>query len=265
MKWLAFSLQPVLLEEFAEVFALEPDRSSPLDTKERFRNATNVLTCLRGLVILTPVDVDSQARYVWEDEYLGIIQFAHFSIQEYLASQRIRHGKAAFSFISHDDAHFFLANSCLSYHIQISETELATSKSISEYPLWTYAVQFWTKHLDEIKEISRTLPLTEKAIQIFRPGSQSFLNMIQMGDPHQGWKGGNRRNLEKTMDMLESPLYYAATLDMYQMTTFLIDCGANLNQCRKDKTFGTPLSAAVKQGHQRIVQILLERGADVNA
>jgi ankyrin repeat protein len=58
-------------------------------------------------------------------------------------------------------------------------------------------------------------------------------------------------------------LHYAAANDHKEIAELLIEKGADLNA--KDVGDGTPLFSAVYYGHKEIVELLLANGADVNA
>src|SRR6187402_813988 len=86
LKWLAFSLRPLLLEEVAEIFILDPDAEVPFDDKERLLSPEAVLSYLSGLVTQIPkrlgaYDSDHFAR---RGKDVIEIRLAHFSIKEYL-------------------------------------------------------------------------------------------------------------------------------------------------------------------------------------
>ena len=59
-----------------------------------------------------------------------------------------------------------------------------------------------------------------------------------------------------------TPLCTAAIKDQLRVAAFLLDNGANINQTANWKT---PLHFAANAGHKRMVDLLISRGADVNA
>ncbi len=60
----------------------------------------------------------------------------------------------------------------------------------------------------------------------------------------------------------ESPLYYATRYNMKNLTTSLINLGADINTKNIKKT--TALFSAAFEGHESIVKLLIEKGADIN-
>jgi ankyrin repeat protein len=66
-------------------------------------------------------------------------------------------------------------------------------------------------------------------------------------------------NLEEVLDR---EIYLAATAGHEEIVRLLLDCGANVNG--EDFRGRSPLSLAASVGHEGIVRLLLERGADIN-
>jgi len=128
LKWLAFSVRPLQLEELAEAFIMDLDTERPItfDESERLFTAEDVLTYLPGLVVKVPVlppHIPYTARYTRPQGITVYIRFAHFSIKEYLCSARM--ARKHFS-TAEETSHLHISESCLAYHLQLSETTIAT-------------------------------------------------------------------------------------------------------------------------------------------
>ena len=140
LKWLAFSLRPLFLDELAEIFILDHEKDVPFDESDRLFTIEEVLTYLPGLVTKVPI-----ASY---DDYYSFkfganvteIRFAHFSIKEYLSSSRI--GRKYYS-TPEQTTHLHISECCLAYHLQLSESMLATKDNLRRYALWEYAARYW--------------------------------------------------------------------------------------------------------------------------
>lgn len=261
LKWLAFSLRPLLVDELAEAFILDPEKPVTFEEDEKLFNLEDVLSYLAGFVVKVPTivgtyfDTHEQSRFTSRTNVFQI-RFAHFSIKEYLCSTRM--GLKCFS-TAEELSHLYLAKSCLAYHLQLSKNTLATEETISRYVLWDYVARNWTRHLEMIDRQGWTDDLAGDAKYALSVGSQSLLSMIQTSDPD------NKKQAywETTVDSLASPIYYTAALGLCQLTKLLIDAGADVNGI-SPKTSGTALYVAASEGHKDVIILLLENHADVN-
>ncbi|KUJ13873.1 uncharacterized protein LY89DRAFT_753194 [Mollisia scopiformis] len=245
LKWLAFSLRPLTLDEVAEAFILDPEKEVPFDEDERI---FNVLTHLTGLVIQVPIGDDGDPQ----------IQLAHFSIKEYLCCGRmtLKHFSA-----EEESSHLYLAKSCLAYHLQLSSERFATTDTMKPYALWDYAARAWTLHLEKVKPQTWTDHLIREATGALSAGSQSLFNMIRISDPDEEWEGLNE---DENTGSLSLPLYCTASWGLYQLTSLLIRNGAGINDVSETSARGTALHAAAYHEHDEIAILLLANQADVN-
>jgi ankyrin repeat domain-containing protein 50 len=104
------------------------------DEAKRLFKPHDVLKYLPGLVSIVPILIFRYGN-LWDRKKAEVVELAHFSIKEYLISERIREGPAAKFSIIENDAHLHVSESCLAYHLQISETELATKESVERFAL----------------------------------------------------------------------------------------------------------------------------------
>lgn len=250
LKWLAFSLRPLFLEEVAEIFILDHE---PFDETKRLFKADAVLGYLPSLVTKTTKYAGSRVE----------ISLAHFSIKEYLISSRISQGPAANFLTTEMGAHLHIAESCLAYHIQLSKTELATEENVRGFPLWRYAVKYWNRHLDISQPLERNTSVANQALQFFTPGTQHLLNMIRIRDPDNDLKPA----WEKQAEDIALPLYYAASLGALQLSQILIEASSSsiIDEFSPKGKFGTALQAAACWGHRTVTSLLLSKGANANA
>src|SRR6202022_1209169 len=69
-------------------------------------------------------------------------------------------------------------------------------------------------------------------------------------------------------DISQAKLYYSSLLGLYDITKGLLEHGANVDGTTTvsmcTPLYGSALQAAVAGGHEAIVQLLLEKGANVN-
>jgi hypothetical protein len=245
LKWLAFSLRPLRLDELAEIFILDHRNDIPFQSIGRLFKPEDVLMYLPGLVTK---GLDTEIR------------LAHQSINEYLTFQphRMHEDLVARFSITKSNAHLLISESCLAYHLHISKTELATEESLGRFALWEYATH-WSSHLEEVARGSWTPTVTERAKQALKPRSQSLLNMIRIRHPESmgpEWY---------MMSELAAPLYYTAAFGNLQLTDLLITSGADINEDSPTSKSGNALQVAALTGNESMVKLLLGKGAGINA
>lgn len=97
-----------------------------------------------------------------------------------------------------------------------------------------------------------------ESIMDFFQREQAHTAWGKLFDPDQPWDNEPKRN-----EGMPTPLYYVSLVGLQCTVELLLQKGADINV--QGGRYGNALQAASYQGHQGIVQLLLERGADVNA
>jgi hypothetical protein len=108
LQWLTFSTRPLLIDEVAEVVAIDAKRDPAFDRGEVLEDPLEVLNICSSLVTMTVDD-----NYRVGESSRQIVALAHYSVKEYLVSDRIWTGKAARYGMRDDICHDALATSCL--------------------------------------------------------------------------------------------------------------------------------------------------------
>ena len=88
LKWLAFSVRPLSVEEVAEIFILDPQSPVPFNEDERLFKLDDVLLYLSSFVTASVVRFCENSGIRHGKEMLQIT-LAHFSIKEFLLSDRM--------------------------------------------------------------------------------------------------------------------------------------------------------------------------------
>jgi hypothetical protein len=256
LKWLAFSLRPLFLDELAEIFILDHEKAVPFGESDRLFTIEDVLTYLPGLVTKVPIASYRNYHSVRNGMNVIEIRFAHFSIKEYLSSDRIARDYYS---TPEQTTPLHISECCLTYHLQLSESILATEDYLRRFVLWEYAAQYWLVHLEKVALESWTISVTDRAKRTFAAKPHSLLNMDRIGNYRRtySWK--------TTMDRLKSPLFYATSMGAFQLTSLLIHNGADINEVSPAASTETLLQEAIFRKHKAIIKLLLEQGADVNA
>ncbi|CUS11673.1 unnamed protein product, partial [Tuber aestivum] len=111
MNWLAFSAVPLTLGQLAEAAVIEYDvEKYGEDPKTRALFDTG---CLMSICpsLISFEDVRDDESFPQEDRRLRL---AHFSVKEYLISDRVAQGPSAYYRISEDEANLRMGHACLS-------------------------------------------------------------------------------------------------------------------------------------------------------
>jgi len=254
--WLAFANRPLLLTELAEAIVVKPLAEPPFEPEERIPDPDSVLEILSSLVSIS--QNDGVATPVM------IVTMAHFSVKEYLVSDRIRTSPAYFFAISHSAGHYFIAECCLLYvlHYASSMADWGSPPSPKDkeiFSLLTYASNTWPMHITMLPLDQQKL-LTTLVLRLLLSGnalsSYRYVRLIT----------SSIRSVESIPNLLESglraidPLYCASSLGLFDAVKELLELGMDPNV----GTNQLPLHKAIINGHDKVAILLLNHGADAN-
>ena len=273
--WLTYSVKPLKLDEVASAVGI-PSPQKVLDI------------CTSSLIFL-------QREH---GSIRHIVKFDHFSVKEYLTSEKFRTSSETSSFYTSPlIAHLTIAKICVSRFININNFNLATGKSmgakpaeifVDEWwppgkdPLLSYS-RLWYKHIQEADTIDRSEAQSAETQQIscvLRGQShrlfckeyfQSFQNWHHLLWKYdQDFDGITIRRFRKAA----SPILMASIARLPNNVRRLLDSGAdidgdvgnvNSNHNPSSQTIITrPIHAAAISGTLEILGLLLEKGATLN-
>ncbi|KAF2718867.1 hypothetical protein K431DRAFT_123484, partial [Polychaeton citri CBS 116435] len=274
LQWLAYAQSPPTLGELAEAAIIDPMEENEVDTGNR-GDIEDTLDILGGLVTVLDCsedhdDIASDDSMSVESDSLSIssssgrvdcrytdetkVRLAHFSVQEYLESERIQEGEAKNFSLKSTRGHRFLAQSCLSYisHYCCESAKSLTKNDFRAYPLLRYSAKSWYYHSSrqECADVSREVSLLSSIT--------SKHNWLLVHQPDRLWA----YPFEEFRDV-GSSLYYAGLVGLQRVIQMLLDAGADVNA--EGGHYGNALQAASLEGHTEVVQLLLDSGANVNA
>ena len=188
-----------------------------------------------------------------------IVQFSHFSVKEYLTSDRLRTSKMDDYHIPLDAAHTILARACLTVLLQLDE--YVDKKRLETFPLAFYSARYWVDHAKYEDVASRIQGAME---ELFNP-SEPYLAAWTWIHDVDSYK------VRETIDDLEerperpnaTALYYAALCGFSGLANYLIIThGENVHA--KCGIRGSPLHAALYKRSLDVVRLLLAHGVDIN-
>ncbi|KAJ6201930.1 hypothetical protein J3E72DRAFT_265604 [Bipolaris maydis] len=114
LQWLTFSARPMLVEEIAEVVAIDVARELAFDRDEVLEDPLEALNICSSLVAITTNNAEGRKRPTQR-----IIALAHYSVQEYLMSDRIKRGQAKQYSMEAVECHNTITEGCLKYLMQL--------------------------------------------------------------------------------------------------------------------------------------------------
>ena len=92
LQWLAFSSRPLLVEEIAEVIAINVERNPAFNRDEVLEEPSEVLSICSSLVTITTTE---QRFTTGSKGHSKVVTLAHYSVKEYLISDRSLQRRAA--------------------------------------------------------------------------------------------------------------------------------------------------------------------------
>ena len=189
-----------------------------------------------------------------------LIQFAHFSVKEYLMSARLADKKDTISRfqVLMTPAHTIVAQACLGVLLHLDEN--ITKVTLKNFPLAEYAAENWVDHA-RIEDVSSKVQDGMK--RLFDPSKSHLSVWVWIYDP--GEPSRRYRRPERPAQAKAPPLHYAAVCNMPDIATFLI-----VEHSQDINAWGfipeeTPLQVSLRWGHVEVARALLKHGADIEA
>ena len=302
---LAFSTRPISLGEAAEAVAIDLEHGT-FDRQDRLRDPSSILEICSSLVTLMPFALK---EWEWDkaelaqDDSSNELRFAHFSVKEYLLSNRQKDDQTIV--VREDSAHQQVSRLCLIYLLSIDE--YVPSRAFKELPYLKYASRNWYVHSQRI-QLSHNATVVNLLSALFKrenvlklhtvlkmhnpdPEIQvdftrlylaSFLgfaqiceellrehNEVQQGVLYESQEEIARTLLQSGTDVNAQGGYHGNALQAAssggheESVRLLLQSGADVNA--QGGSDGNALQAASSGGHEEIVRLLLQSGADVNA
>ncbi|KAH9997429.1 ankyrin repeat-containing domain protein [Russula compacta] len=267
---LVAAIRPLHVEELAEIFAIsfEGDVGANLMESWRAENAEDAVFSACSTLIaviedsnpLPDSDSDSDSDSVMSSK---IVQFSHFSVKEFLISDRLRTsgvGNIRHYHILLDAAHAILARACIAVLLQLDES--VDKERLKTFPLARYAAEYWVGHTtfgDMASRIQDTIELLIDPHKPYLPVWAFWIHNVEGRTvPH------SIDNLPEHPPPAEATaLYYAVLCGFIGLAKHLIVArGEDVNA--KCGNHGTPLHAASYRGHLDAASLLLDHGADLN-
>ena len=187
------------------------------------------------------------------------VRLAHFSVKEYLVSDRIQQSMVMHYSVQEIASHGVLAEDCTAYLLNFDKAVSLFDGTSIQYPLLEYAAESWASHAKQAER--KRIESTSRMVERFLLSDGELLsNWIRIANPDYYQLS---ENVGMTSDNIALPLYYASYLGLFESVRMLIQKGINVKT--QGKCFGNALRGAALSGHGEIVKLLLENKADTNA
>ncbi|KAJ5185641.1 NACHT nucleoside triphosphatase [Penicillium cf. griseofulvum] len=256
---LCSSTRPLTVKELIHAHAVNLGEPPYLDYGSFYEQHDLVDICLGLIEIVATEHYKGQSHLT--------VRIAHFSVQEYLQSDRILHQNSRGFAIQTAAANTEMAQICLVYILEpgLSRVVLEATQPTA-FPLAHFAARYWFHHYEKSGE--KKPGLEKLMLRLFKDKTKSFATWIRLYDMDAQW------NVHVDYDRpdinIPLPVYYAAMLGIESVLTKILavatEGGSLLRTVNaQGGRLINALQAASFLGHEKAVQILLDHGADVNA
>ena len=289
LQCLVVAIRPLDVKELAEVLAVDFDDAEGvprLKPNWRWEDEEQALLTSCSSLITTVKTDDSR-----------VVQFSHFSVKEYLTSDRIAtsSGDVSRYHIDLEPAHTILAQACMSVLLQPDNRVEGNGVGKSS-PLAEYAARHWVAHAQFERVSSFLRKAMEHLFDLDKPYFDAWVQLHDI-DTHPNPGSSSLYWLAVETKSVVTPLYHAALCGFEDLVGHLVDKypqhvntsggyyvtplvvalagrqfhtadvlrhkGAQVDVCGRDGE--TPLHSAVSYGDFEMVRVLLDYEADVNA
>jgi hypothetical protein len=224
--------------------ALDPDRRPALDRDEVLQDPLDVLSICSSLV----ATIDREGLDRLDDHYLliePVVVLAHYSVKEYLVSERVLKSKSELYIMNSALCHQFLAKWCVQYLLQFGNTsDIWTDADLQEFVLAVYSARTWMGHYKLV--VTPEPKISELVVELFKAES-AFSNMLRM-------QRRSRRSIHAQVNQFyDEPLHTACMWGLLNLIQRLVyDTDVDINEAGFPKG-DTALSIASTYGHLSVV------------
>ena len=249
LQCLTVALRPLRVEELAEVLAIDFEALShggipQLNPNWRWADHHQAVMSTCSSLIAIVNDGDSQ-----------VVQFSHFSVKEYLTSDRLARSSRDVSryHILLEPANTILAQACLGVLLRLDDS--VDRGDARDIPLVKYAARHWFDHAGFENVASRIRDSMKYFFDAGKPHWTTW-SWVQMVD--QPWYPFTPDEVNDAL-----PLYYASLGGFYDLVEHLV-----VNHPEHLNATGglmvTPLVAALRRKHFAVAELLHRHGANLD-
>jgi len=256
LQCLVVATRPLRVEELADVLAFDFTSGGTPELNTDWRWEDQEEAVLSACSSLVSVIIDDDSR---------VVQFSHFSVKEFLTSDRLARSTEEVSVfhIPIEPSHTILAQACLGVLLLDDRDGDDRVKNI---PLARYAAEFWVGHARVGDVELQIKDLMDRLFDADKPHFSAWVRIHNLDDwpyyvpfPFHHEKGNALTSLTSA-----SPLYFAALSGLHGQVERLINKYTQQINSQAGR-HGTPFHATIYNGHMKVAKLLSQHGADVNA
>ena len=255
LQYLVVAVRPLRVAELAEVLAFDfsAEGIPKLNPDWQWEDHEEaVMSTCSSLVMI--VDDKDKSKDEEEVEDSRIVQFSHFSVKEFLMSDRLAESSREIAVsqyhIELEPAHAILAQACLGVLLRLDDR--INRDNIKDFPLARYAAQHWVDHA-RFKNVSSLIKGEMECL--FDPDKPHFATWLWIYNEDRGGRSMSTMSPEKPEAV---PLYYAALFGFRDLTAHLLAEHPE-DLCAKGGYQVTPLHASARRGHVDVSSLLIDR------
>ena len=241
LQCLTVAVRPLRVEELAEVLAVDFGAMGGIPKLiEELRWEDQEQAVLSACSSLIAVVKNKRSR---------VVQFSHFSVKEFLTSDRLVTSKVEPSRYHHillEPAHTIMAQACLGVLLRLDYD--INEERIANFPLADYAAKHFGEHI--------------KFENVLSPTREGVNHLLDEDKPHLAawlWMRYGHGHPQRPKSV---PLYYVVELGYVGLVRQLISKRPEDVNARSEH--GTPLHAATREEYVEILQLLLGHCVDVD-
>jgi ankyrin repeat protein len=245
LQCLMVAVRPLRVEEFAELLAFEFKAQGAVPKyRTDWRPNDQVEAVLSTCSSLISIVDDNGSQ---------IVQFSHFSVKEFLMSDRLTSSLGDFSQyqIPPRPAHTVLAQACLGCLLHLGGH--VDERIVKGFPLAEYAAKHWVTHAQFEDVASRVNYGMETLFDCDKPHFAAWVGIYNMDE----------ESSPVSSSKIPTPLYYSSLCGFSDLVEHLSTKRPQHTNAIGGK-YKSPLLAALVGKHIRVAEILLRHGANVD-